>query len=337
MVCLFLAFWPEFIYRSVRLMDYSLEMSILGLALWIWVPSLKRFTVRREAIVGALLGTLIFLRPQTGLELIGFACVAWALGGKQRVKRITALGIGYGATVFGLGVIEWIVFPTSTTGFLLAPLYNNIHYNMIEGGAARDYGAQPWHRYVTEFLKFYGFAPIALLVPALVWGRVSWALWVWAALPMLAHSFIQHKEGRFLFGSFWIFVLVVAVALKDPRIKGALKSKRVRAAVALVIAIGFIINFQRAYARSRLFADDMRAFTLAGQKMQEEGMHNTGALFWPVRIEADPVFNPGNFFLRRKSPVCFQAKCTPAQRDARPQWWLNREPDGRFELRELIQ
>lgn len=327
LACTFIAVWPEFVYRSVRLMDYTLEMGLLGAAWVVLLPEKKRFSEWRLAMVGVLLGSLLFLRPQTGLHFVAIAgWIFWISRRRERWQRVRVLALAYAGWIAVLGTLEWLKYPGPHTHSFLAPLLNNIRYNLIEGGAARDYGVAPWHRYFSEYFKYFGYLPAFTWIFLMTRRRANKGFIVIAVLPVMVHSLIAHKEARFIYGCLWVFVPAAFSAFAVWR-----PSMVRRRILAAALAGGMAISIVRVAPRFVLFASQVQDFARIGRTLKQSIAESVPPL---IRIEADPVLNPGLFWLQYRGPICFEHKCTVEQLVERPQWLIQIK-DGHFQIRRL--
>jgi len=206
-------------YLSVRTSSESLSGSclILGLVLLVWAAqdgsSVNRGSAQRLAIAtsGLLLGLAFELRFAVAVSAV--SVVAWALVvARLPWRRAAWLAPGaLAALMLGAWVDRW------GYGTWVFPPYEYLLQNVVEGVAARRFGATPPFGYL--MLAANGPAAI-LVVPAILTAVVAWVrkplhplTWATASL-FLAHSLIAHKELRFLFpaASAMPFLCILAVA-----------------------------------------------------------------------------------------------------------------------------
>ena len=289
----FVAFWPEFVYRSVRLMDYSLEAALLALAVIFAFTCEKRRALAGVA-AGVALGLAFFVRFQSGLYFVAIL-LAFALRPRSRIRSTLALTCGYGATIALLAAYESHL----TGASFLSPFFKYIHFNWAENGAARLYGVAPWHRYLSEALKAYGFLPFLLFVPAAALAATNErgrSLAILFFLPLLALSLVAHKEGRFEFGFLWLLVPLAGLAPLP-----SFRALRVGVGVALVI--GFAVNLERVSRRLLVHADDVRQWAGIGERIAAMPEARRPSY---VVVQDDPDAVPGGFFLRLHGSLCYQ-------------------------------
>lgn len=289
---LLVALWPELIFQSVRIMDYSLEAALLAGSLIAW--TVWEGERRRWITVGLLLGCAFFVRPQSGLALLAFLVVS------DRKEALQLAGV-YLGTILGLGLLEMAIDPSHS---FLGPFRNYIQYNWIQDGAAKDYGADPWHRYFTEAGKYWGWSVFFLALPALFLRPVftekrNWLAVALFAIPFVVHSMIAHKEGRFLYGSLW--VLAPLAVLGFSTLKNILQ-KRVWIALAV---FGFAINAHRV---SQKWTQNHEA-TLRMARVGEEVRESTEPPNRAVSLSGNALSDPSGFLLRTHRRICY-GKCS---------------------------
>lgn len=305
-----MAFWPEWLYQSVRVMDYSLEVIGLALAAWLvfaW-PNPKNKGLRHAA-AGAILGALFFVRFQTGVHLVSFA-LAIALWGKKKLLRKPSLRAplgfisAYVATVVVLGLIE----AQGDLGRFLLPFRNYWQFNWVENGAVTHYGADVWHRYISETSKFYGHLVFLLLLGFCFRKSADRRILFLFVFPILVHSFVAHKEGRFVFGALWLLIPAAFSGAQWPKVP-SVRGKSVVAATLVAFVVAYAVSAKRVSRRWKSHAGDVKAFNGARKWMHEA---DPGAKL-PLVVETFPEFSPGGFFLQRKGPYCYRSERVEAQ------------------------
>jgi hypothetical protein len=217
----------------------------VGLVFWTWRRDRKAWHPPQWAAVlaGIVLGLIFFVRYHSGLHLIGISGALFLTARRAEARRaVLTMGAAYGLTVLGLGFLELELYPTAQASTLLAPFFNYLQYNWVEGRAAADYGVQPWHRYFSETAKFYGFAPAFVFGILMIRRRIQWPWAFMALFPLVALSLIAHKEGRFIYGSLWLWVPAAFCSLKffstaERRVWGTL--------VIGALVFGCIVNSSR--------------------------------------------------------------------------------------------
>jgi len=148
----------------------------------------------RDLAAGAALGLAVECRFQVALSVLGV--LLWTLVyGRERARRLAGLGLGIAlAAGAGLLVDRW-----GYGTFVLVP-WNYFRVNVLEGKAS-TFGVLPFFSY--PFILLLTFPPFGAMIAAgmaALWWRCPRHLLTWFTLPFfVGHSFIAHKEFRFLF------------------------------------------------------------------------------------------------------------------------------------------
>lgn len=320
---LVVAIWPEWIFRSLRLMDYSLEASVFAVAI------LLCWTRKSFALTGVIMGILFFYRYQSGLL---FLCLIPLIYSRTQpyFKKSLGLYIGsYGITVFSLAVLEAVL--TGEISQTLRPFWDYILFNFIQDGASEFYGIDPWHRYFSESAKIFGFAPFIVLLGLLLKKNLRRPLtWLWLA-PFVVYSLIGHKEDRFILGFSWVLIPAALAGL-------SVTKKQLRF-LYLIFLVGWIFQIQRNLPKFTQRADLVREFTAIGGQ-------NRSLPPKPLLIQIDPSFSPGGFFIRNKEEICYETEIARPTKfpspnlhqtcTSQPHRVLFHSPDtGNWELKEV--
>jgi phosphatidylinositol glycan class B len=182
---LVLAVLPASLVFSYRTMSESLSAPLIVLsALWL-LDGVPRRTC--AAAVCITLATL--LRYQNAL--FGLVFLLW-LGGERR-RREVMLYFGTGvATLVAGGLLDWI-----TWGRPFHSLIAYVDFNLLRGGAS-TFGVEPVWYYARTLWDGTGPAILLFALLALLGGRRVPGLGLAVLSFLLVHSFIPHKELRFL-------------------------------------------------------------------------------------------------------------------------------------------
>jgi len=146
-------------------------------------------------LAGFMLGLSFFFRYQIAFAGIGLGAwiltqnrLSWSVWAALTIGVLVAVCVGLATSFWLYG--EWVFAP-----------YNYYYHNIVLGKAA-EFGVEPVWWYLTEM-------PIALIPPLglALWALFFVGLWkkpmhslTWCLVPyVVAHSFMAHKEVRFLF------------------------------------------------------------------------------------------------------------------------------------------
>ena len=336
-----LAFWPEWIYHSVRLMDYSLEGALLSLSiLLVFFNSfepLKKNSLKQNwanAIAGVFLGFLFFVRYQTAIHFISFFLIQLVFLLNPKLQAVASEGfekgsslsksrksrwtpflfflLFYGLTILILGGIEakgqWVDF--------LRPLRNYLHFNFSQAGAEKFYGSAPWYRYFLEIFKLYGYLPFFVFIcflfikPLKSFTRRTWLYSIFWILPLGIHTLIAHKEPRFILASLFLIIPLGWLSLSQKAF--VQKHRSIRIALLLILGIGFALSAVRTSKRFLLHAETVKDFAMASEAIQKR---SEGSYERPYDASPESLFvqvpanqSPGSFFLRWKGPLCYSGR-----------------------------
>lgn len=290
----FVSIWPEFIYRSVRLMDYSLEAALLALAVGIsFGGNEKKLSVWMWA--GFFLACAFFVRFQSGLYLVAFLLALLFVRVSQcgRFLAASALVASYGIGVFALAILE----SKLTHKPVLDPFFKYIDFNWTQDGAARLYGRAPWHRYLSESAKFFGFLPFMIGIVAMICSgakkKLQWSLVILSLFPVLVLTLVSHKEGRFVYGCLWLLVPLTISALQ-----GISFQRKTVIALGVLLIMGWGIGFSRIKEVYFAGSHDVRSWVDLSSVLSDSKS--------PLIVNGDPDFLPGGYFLRYHGPICYR-------------------------------
>ena len=286
------ATWPEIVYRSVRLMDYSLEASFLAMALILLFTTKRRNREIYDSLAGIILGSLFFVRFQSAMYFFVIAAVMLLFKPKRRLEFIY-FSVFYFFTILFFGTIE----AKGVSGFL-SPFFKFVEFNVFENGAVNLYGNQPWHRYFTELAKSFGFVPLLVFGYAFFRRKLDRKIFLIFAFPFLALSLIAHKEAFFIYGFAWLLIPLTVVGIEDTQ-----KSKLAVTLVTLFFIAGYAINGMRIKEVYNQGNEAVREWDKAGVELRRRRLVSEKPV--PLYVYGDPDFLPGGFFLRF-NPVCYK-------------------------------
>jgi len=227
---IFVSFWSDFVFWSVRTMTDSITMhfAILGIYIivhYITKPKKTNLTEEQisknkkiEGIVPGLLAGLMF-----GLSFIfkfptiilAFPFGLWLLI-KKKWSAVSFLVIGIGIMVVVQGIVD--VFTWGS--FLQSPI-GYFNYNILTG-QSENHGISPFFTYPVLMFDAYGdFFIIFLLFFFFGLNKEKKNLWfLFSALSfILVFSFIGHKEYRFILPVMPLLVIFAAKGFLEYPIK----------------------------------------------------------------------------------------------------------------------
>jgi hypothetical protein len=248
------AVWPDIVYFGGHVLTEpaSTALVLAGAALLLPAETSRR----RLVLAGLLLGLAAVLRFH---YLPAMAVLALLSCGTQwRARWLPVIGGGLIAAAVG-GAVD-IAMGQAPFGWMIA----NVTQNVVADRAA-NYGVQPPFFYLQLLggMWSFGFVAIVLLIVPVL--RPYRALICAAAVNLLLHSLIGHKEYRFIFLSVALLVIVAAIGSAEliRRLQPRLSLKAGLLAAAALIPVWF--GASAALASGSSLPNHWRAF-LAGSE-----------------------------------------------------------------------
>lgn len=212
-----------------RAFSNNLEMALtaIGLAYWPWNRPLG--CIIKSCIFGFL---SCIVRPTNAL-LWGFLGASFAI--RNITDPVNLLLVGLTLTVIFASICALTALPDFLFyGEWTFPLYNFIEFNVLRNLLV-FYGSAPWHFYLFQAL------PLLLMGYLPLWAMAMWRfrnlLLVNTSLfVILGFSSISHKEFRFIYPLYPIFMVLTAQAGRL-----VLRKRYIKAAACAVIILHLII------------------------------------------------------------------------------------------------
>jgi phosphatidylinositol glycan class B len=163
----------------------------LGLAL-----ALRSGTAARFLAAGALSGLAFECRFQSAFLVAGL--LGWLIAiARVPAARLALFALGMAGVIAVAALVDHWGY-----GVWCFPPWDYVRVNILEGVAAKTYGADPLLAYF-YMLPAQFFFPITIVLMAamiVMWLRNPRHILTWVTLPFfLAHMAVGHKEARFMF------------------------------------------------------------------------------------------------------------------------------------------
>ncbi len=174
---------------------------------------LDREATRRRVLLGAsLLGVAVLLRLQAGVFCAGALGV---LAARKDWRRLRDVGLALAAWAFAYGALDaatWHAAPGAKAGgwFHSAVVY--LRFNLVENRAA-GWGTSPPGYYLKYLWSSMPGVTVALGVGLVLAARRAPGLLAVALAFFVLHSFVPHKELRFILPVLPLFCALLAVGL----------------------------------------------------------------------------------------------------------------------------
>ena len=208
-----------------------------------------------KILFGVCLALSFIFRFQMGLAILGFGL--WALLiDKKRWKYfvVPAVSFALAYALFGIGIDCWFYGE-----FVFAP-YNYVKVNSEVSAAM--FGSEPWWFYLYNLVSYPTYfvgVPLALAIVYLL-VRNPKNPYLWCIIPFFAvHSFIAHKEVRFLFPMAFLFpVMFMSAYDKISRKFG--ERKLWKATWGFILCVFAYVNSFGLYANMSKSAGDQTCY-----------------------------------------------------------------------------
>jgi hypothetical protein len=197
------AVWPDLVYFGPKTLTEAVAAPFMVIAAYLaQTADYRRAEGGYFGLLGFMLGLCFCLRFHTSPALVIIA--AWACRMEWR-SRWLPVALGAAAPVLLMGVLDFI-----TWGSPFQSVWKNIWINVVEG-RSHIYGTAPPHWYWDRTVDAMGpgIVPVALLF--LLGSRTVPLFALSAAIIVLVHIPLAHKEMRFLFPATPFIVITAGV------------------------------------------------------------------------------------------------------------------------------
>lgn len=290
------ATWFELIYFASKPLTEAAAASTLFWGAYLLCGTAGRS--RAHALAGGvLLGLTFALRLHLAPAILVIAVIAWR---RFPVASRLAAAVCGAVVVAAAGTLDWLTWDYPFQSFGRYYLVN-----VIEDRAA-EYGVSPWYGYVGFYALFWSGFIVPFAILTLIGARHAPAVLAIPLIIVVSHSFIGHKEFRFVLPALPFFLLLAAVGTAD-FLKGAGDAwPRLRrhplvaatvfwAATSAVLGVGerFRPNLTKSADLIAGFADLRASQSVCGVGLVQVPWHKTGGYTHlhrnlPIYIVEDP-------------------------------------------------
>jgi GPI mannosyltransferase 3 len=194
--------WFELIYFSPKAFTEVVATHFLLPGIYLGVQN-NLFKLKNSLFFsGCLLGVSLALRihflPCIAFVVIYICRTAW----QQKWLPMIA---GIIAPILIFGTVDAFIWSYPFQSFWL-----NIWVNIVEG-RSKLYGVSPWYEYLILLLKTWSWFAIPIVILAIIGSRRIPIL-AWSALIIiLSHSFLDHKEYRFIYPALPMMMILAGI------------------------------------------------------------------------------------------------------------------------------
>ena len=194
--------WSELLHFGARALGEVVAGALLFGAVYLCSDRGSLGSTRRTLLAGALLGATVAFRfhlaPAVALSAL------WLARGELRRGWLPLL-LGGTVPLALLGAVDW-----ATWSMPFHSVAANFRFNILQG-VSHIYGTSPWYAYLAEFLARWELGVLLLAACALAGARRQPLPLLVAIVIVLSHSFIAHKEYRFVYPALPLLVLCAAI------------------------------------------------------------------------------------------------------------------------------
>jgi len=204
---LFTACWYELIYFAHKPTPEVLGAYcfLMAVAIATRPPRSSQSAPRRWGLLWGISSALtVALRLQylPALAIVGL----WVLW-RRRWDFVAWGSLGGGLVLLGVGGLDWITWGVPFSSYVQNYLFNKSY------GVSSLFGVSPWPYYLEGLAYGSGILPLLILLGSGPAVRRCWVLLAAIALVVLTHTWIPHKEYRFIFIIIPLWLIWVAIVL----------------------------------------------------------------------------------------------------------------------------
>jgi hypothetical protein len=198
------ASWVDNIFFGGRTLTEAVAANLFVIAIYLAEPGYRVEHRGRLLAAGLFAGAAFVLR----IHLAPAIALLWLWRGLD-ARRFLFLSLGALLIVACSGV-----FDALTWDYPFEPIWLNIKFNLLQHGSQR-FGTAPWWDYFYQMGANWG-GTIAIFLPLAFLGgrRVPFVL-VSAFVIVIVHSFIGHKEYRFIYPAILLFSIAAGIGAVD--------------------------------------------------------------------------------------------------------------------------
>ena len=203
-VALVSASWVDTVFFGGRTLSEATAAHFLILAVYF---ALQDSGVRWRWLAGGFFaGAVIVLR----LQLAPAVLLLWIWPGASR-PRFLFLSLGALLAFAAEGTLDL----ATGSAFPFEPQWQNLRFNLLMGGSAAAFGTDPWYRYPLLVASNWGASFVLFTVLALTGARRQPILLAMAAIILMVHMAIGHKEYRFIYPAIALLSILAGFGLVE--------------------------------------------------------------------------------------------------------------------------
>ncbi len=301
----FVAVWFESVFFASKALSEVVATHIMLVGLMLCWDESEDTPHWQAWCAGLALGLALGLRVHfaPGVALI----LAWTLWKNPRTMALRVLG-GLSLALGALGVLDWV-----TWGLPFQSIWKNFWINVVEG-KSKSYGlgTSPWYFYGVMLWRTWSWSLFPLVGLALLGARCLPLAGAVALSIFVAHSYIGHKEYRFVYPSLLLVVMLASVGLvswleywmehKEARLRSL--SLGLACAVGLSVSVGLGVRFNTDHTMNTFGGPTVSHWQHLQGSLQAFSLLSTESKVCGVGVWGmDKSFTGGYTYLHRKIPL----------------------------------
>jgi len=225
---------PQLVYFGGRTLSEVIATHLLVIAIYLVWQGHRIESRRLIMLAGIMFGLTGLLRIQLA-PTVSFLLV-WAAWNDWR-RWAPSLTIGVASVLLLGGALDW-----ATLGYPFASVWHYVVYNEIYNVSA-GFGTEPWYYYALGEFGLLGPAFGLVAIAVALGARRMPVLLVAAAITLVVHSAIAHKEYRFIYPMILLLTMLASIGFAQLASWGAqaLRGRKVPPNAAITASAGLSV------------------------------------------------------------------------------------------------
>lgn len=199
------ATWFELVYFGPRPLTEAIAASTLFWAAYLFCGAPRR-SLGTAVAAGILLGLTFVLRFHLAPAIFAVAAIGFF---RFPVGRWLVGGLCGTAVLLAAGMLDW-----ATWGYPFHSFWRYFYLYGIENKSAQ-WGVLPWYGFAKYYVLFWSGFTVPFAVLVLIGARRAPYLLVIPLIIVISHTFIGHKEYRYVLPALPFFLLLAAIGTAD--------------------------------------------------------------------------------------------------------------------------
>ena len=199
-----IAFSVDAIYFGPRTAPEVISTHLILIATYLCEPGYHVTSQPRLTVGGILFGLAFLLRFHYAAAIA--LIVVWTCYHAPKTRMRSVLGAATVTVLLG-GLLDWV-----TWSYPFESIWRNFVINMQDGAAA-SFGVDGWYKYILYMAWYWSSGAAVLFGLALIGATRLPVLFGAAALVLLQHSLIAHKEFGFIYLSILFGIVLAAIGM----------------------------------------------------------------------------------------------------------------------------